>query len=203
MPSRPMTARASPTWYDHTGPVGASIGAMSDCPTGHTLHGPFTNQTSMLYQASPAGTGSWPSPTPAGHGPPNLRWAGVSTTASPCTAIGSRKTKRTSCSPGPGRRGERGPIWPSRRPGGPGGGWSCVTQKNSTSRPTGPTKWSRCWATISRSGRVRPDPEDGAVGQGGGILFPIQWPEPFGLVMTEAMVCGTPVMPGATARSQR
>jgi hypothetical protein len=118
MPSRPVTARASPTWYDHTGPVGASIGAMSDCPTGHTLHGPFTDQTSMLYQASPAGTGSWPSPTPAGHGPPNLRWAGVSTTASPCTAIGSRKTKRTSCSPGPGRRGEGAP---SGHRGGPAG----------------------------------------------------------------------------------
>jgi glycosyltransferase involved in cell wall biosynthesis len=25
-------------------------------------------------------------------------------------------------------------------------------------------------------------------------LFPIQWPEPFGLVMTEALACGTPVV---------
>jgi glycosyltransferase involved in cell wall biosynthesis len=26
------------------------------------------------------------------------------------------------------------------------------------------------------------------------VLFPIQWPEPFGLVMTESMACGTPVV---------
>jgi len=26
------------------------------------------------------------------------------------------------------------------------------------------------------------------------VLFPIAWPEPFGLVMAEAMACGTPVI---------
>jgi glycosyltransferase involved in cell wall biosynthesis len=32
------------------------------------------------------------------------------------------------------------------------------------------------------------------LGEACGLLFPIDWPEPFGLVMIEAMACGTPVM---------
>jgi glycosyltransferase involved in cell wall biosynthesis len=32
------------------------------------------------------------------------------------------------------------------------------------------------------------------LGQARGLLFPIDWPEPFGMVMIEAFACGTPVI---------
>ncbi|TIN13716.1 MAG: glycosyltransferase family 4 protein, partial [Mesorhizobium sp.] len=32
------------------------------------------------------------------------------------------------------------------------------------------------------------------LGKAAGLLFPIDWPEPFGLAAIEAMACGTPVI---------
>ena len=43
-------------------------------------------------------------------------------------------------------------------------------------------------------GEIGESEKAGFLGEAAGLLFPIAWPEPFGLVMIEAMACGTPVI---------
>lgn len=47
---------------------------------------------------------------------------------------------------------------------------------------------------IEYVGDVGLEEKNELLGHARGLLFPIQWEEPFGLVMAEAMACGTPVL---------
>jgi glycosyltransferase involved in cell wall biosynthesis len=47
---------------------------------------------------------------------------------------------------------------------------------------------------ISYMGAVDDIQKNQLLGQAAALLFPIEWEEPFGIVMTEALACGTPVV---------
>jgi glycosyltransferase involved in cell wall biosynthesis len=49
-------------------------------------------------------------------------------------------------------------------------------------------------ADVEFIGEIREDQKQEFLGNAAALLFPIAWPEPFGLVMIEAMACGTPVI---------
>jgi glycosyltransferase involved in cell wall biosynthesis len=51
---------------------------------------------------------------------------------------------------------------------------------------------SRSW--VEFIGEVGGQEKDDLLGNALALLFPIDWPEPFGLVMIEALACGTPVI---------
>jgi glycosyltransferase involved in cell wall biosynthesis len=182
--------------HDHTGPVGVSIGAVIDRPIVHTLHGPFTPETLMLY--SRIARHLWfvaISENQRSMGPSDLRWAGVVYNGIPMDNYPFREHKEEFLFFLGRADEEKAPhlaIEAARRAG--RRLVMCVTRKNEREQ--------RYWAEqvepllgddVEVHGECDQRQKADLLARARALLFPIQWAEPFGLVMTEAMACGTPV----------
>jgi len=183
--------------HDHTGPVGVAIGALIESPIVHTLHGPFTPESLMLY--SRIARHLWfvaISESQRSMGPPDLRWAGVIYNGIPMRNYPYREEKDDFLFFLGRADEEKAPhlaVEAARRAG--RRLVMCVTRKNERER--------RYWAEqvepllgddVEVHGEVDPQQKADLLAAAQALLFPIQWAEPFGLVMTEAMACGTPVV---------
>ena len=141
--------------HDHTGPVGASIGAMSDSSMVQNLHGPFTDQTSMLYRR--IARRHWfvaISQSQRSMAPKNLRSGGVVYNGIPLDRYPVREDKDDYLFFLGRADEEKAPhlaIEAARRAG--RRLVMCVTTKNERElASTGLSRWSRCWARMWRSG---------------------------------------------------
>jgi glycosyltransferase involved in cell wall biosynthesis len=183
--------------HDHTGPVGVAVGALSNCPTIHTLHGPFTEQAHMLY--SRVARQHWfvaISERQRAMGPPNLRWAGVVYNGIPMDRYPLRADKGDYLFFLGRADEEKAPhlaIQAARKAG--RRLVLCVTTKNEREQ----TYWAEMVEPILGDdvevhGECDQEQKTRLLAGAAALLFPIQWAEPFGLVMTEAMACGTPVV---------
>src|SRR5919108_1336045 len=183
--------------HDHTGPVGVSIGALIDAPIVHTLHGPFGPQALMLY--SRIARHLWfvaISESQRSMGPADLRWAGVVYNGIPVEDYPFREDKEDFLFFLGRADEEKAPhlaVEAARRAG--RRLVMCVTTKNERER--------RYWAEkvepllsdrVDVRGECGHDEKAELLAGAAALLFPVQWEEPFGLVMPEAMACGTPVI---------
>lgn len=182
--------------HDHSGVVGPAIGAHAGVPVVHTLHGPFTEQAKRLYTLL-SGRVWYVAISEAQRAfCPDLSYAGTVHNGIDISKYPFREDKEDFLLFLGRINPEKGPeiaVEVAHRTG----------RKLVMAIKKAEPMEEEYWRTIVEPnldgseeiiGEITIDEKADLLARASAVLFPIQWPEPFGLVMTEAMASGTPVI---------
>jgi len=182
--------------HDHSGLVGPAIGSFVDVPVVHTLHGPFTDDAKQVYTLL-SGRIWYVAISEAQRAfCPDLSYAGTVHNGIDVNRYPFRAEKEDFLLFLGRVIREKGPelaVEVAHRTG----------RKLVMAVKKAEDFEKRYWDEVVEPhldgseeiiGEITVDEKADLLARAAAVLFPIQWPEPFGLVMTEAMASGTPVI---------
>jgi glycosyltransferase involved in cell wall biosynthesis len=187
--------------HDHSGVIGPAVASRDPSlpPVVHTLHGPWTPESRKFYRLIDATVHLVAISHAQRNANPDVRYAatihnGIDLDAYPLNT-GPRSDHLVYIGRATEDKNPAGAIRVARAS---GRELKLVAKRH---QPEELKYWKHCVAPLLGSDvevleEIDHDAKVALLQQAYAMVFPIVWPEPFGLVMVEAMACGTPVVAG-------